>query len=55
MDYYTIISRDNHVLVEKLLDEISLSGIKSLNDWETCYRMGIDGYLVNIVYNIITL
>lgn len=53
MDYYTIISRDNHVLVEKLLDEISLSGIKSLNDWETCYRMGIDGYLVNIVYNII--
>lgn len=53
MDYYTIISRDNTVLVKMLLEEIKQSGIKSLNNWDVCYRIGIDGYLVNIVYNII--
>ena len=53
MDYYTVVSRDNNVLIKMLLDEISDTGVKTLNDWHTCYHLGIDGYLVNIVYNII--
>ena len=36
-----------------LLNEIESRDIKSLMNWDTCYYFGIDGILVNIVYNII--
>lgn len=36
-----------------LLNEIESRNIKSLRNWDTCYDFGIDGILVNIVYNII--
>lgn len=53
MDYYTIVSRDNNVLIDLLLSEVVENNIKSLNDWRTCYYYGIDGILVNMVYNLI--
>lgn len=53
MDYYTVISRDNNALINMLLDEVNNNSIKSLNNWDDCYHFGIDGILVNMVYNII--
>ena len=53
MDYYTVISRDNNILVEEILEEVSVRNLKSLGNWDDCYNIGVDGYLVNIVYNII--
>lgn len=51
--YYYAMSKDNNALIDMLLKEIESSNIKSLNDWDRCYYFGIDGILVNIVYNII--
>lgn len=53
MDYYVEVSKDNKTLMKYILDTIDKYEIKELRDWYDCYREGIDGYLVNMVYNII--
>jgi hypothetical protein len=53
MDWYWLISNNNDNLLNELLKEIEQDGIKPLGDWRAVYNKGYDGYLVNMVYNII--